>query len=238
MKAQSIHATSSLVSCSSAISWSGGKDSALACMYALNAGLNPHTLITMMDQTGLRSRSHGLQFNFLKAQANALGMRLISPSVSWQTYEDVFIQTLKDLNDIKYTEDSKNKEVTHCIFGDIDLIEHKIWEEKVSAAADLIPVLPLWQQARLTIVNQVLEFKFKPVICVILKDTVPDHFLGRYFDQDCIDELIALNIDPCGEGGEFHTVVVDGPIFKTALDYQLGQIHTTETTISIDFIVN
>ena len=210
------------------ISWSGGKDIALASLKALEMGLHPTHLLTMMDESGQRSRSHGLSLALLQAQASALNMQLITQACTWSTYEETFIHSLQKAHDIG---------ITHCVFGDIDLEEHRLWEEKVAQAATLQPILPLWQQPRLELVEAVISTGIKPIICTILSARVPTHFLGRCFDRACVDELIALGIDPCGEGGEFHTVVMDAPHFHHPISYRTGQQHATATTLSIDILV-
>lgn len=213
----------------SVVSWSGGKDSALALHYARALGLNPTHLIVMMDESGEHSHSHGLSKQLLNAQAHSLGMTLLTAPASWQTYERTFIEQLTRM---------KSQGLTHAIFGDIDIEDHKLWEDSVAEAADLTPVLPLWQQSRLSLVQAVLELKIKPVICAIRKDVVPLDFLGRVFDTMCVNELCELGIDPCGEAGEFHTVVVDSPDFEYPIAYHLGNVYETETTYHVNFIVD
>lgn len=213
----------------SVVSWSGGKDSALALHHAIALGLNPTHLIVMMDESGEQSHSHGLSKQLLHAQAHSLGMTLLTASASWQTYERTFIDQLICM---------QLQGLTHAIFGDIDIEAHKLWEDSVAAAAGLIPVLPLWQQSRLAIVQAVLEAKIKPVICGIRKNIVPLDFLGRVFDATCVKDLCDLGIDPCGETGEFHTVVVDSIDFQYPISYHLGSLYETETTYQVNFIVD
>ncbi len=111
-------------------SWSGGKDSCLALNRAIKNGCEVTHLLTMFDETGMRSRSHSVSQKVMQAQANALGLELITPNASWQSYEIIFIEELKLL---------KAQNFDAAIFGDIDLQPHRDWEEKVCAAAESKP---------------------------------------------------------------------------------------------------
>lgn len=115
-------------------SWSGGKDSCLALQRALRDDYDVKLLLTMFDEIEDRSRSHAIPFNLIEAQAAALGIELVTARASWQNYERVFIEQLKAF---------QNQNLTHGIFGDIDLQAHRDWEEKVCAAANIEAVLPL-----------------------------------------------------------------------------------------------
>ena len=115
---------------------SGGKDSLLALWYAKQAGVQLRTLLTMFDETGLRSRSHGVPRAVVERQAQALGLELLPPSAGWTDYEKVFVEALSTLR-------ARGHEI--AIFGDIDLAAHREWEERVCGLAGMSACLPLWQ---------------------------------------------------------------------------------------------
>src|SRR5258707_4422605 len=94
------------------ISWSGGKDSALALWRARARGLRPIALLTMLDETGERSRSHGLPVDVLQAQAASIGVPLVTASATWAAYTDAFVRALSGL---------ATSDVPACVFGDIDI---------------------------------------------------------------------------------------------------------------------
>ena len=149
-------------------SWSGGKDSCLALKRALANGFEVTHLVTMFDETGTRSRSHAVSLEVMRAQAESLELQLVTPIASWQDYEKVFIETLKDL---------KKQGCDNGIFGDIDLEPHRDWEEKVCTAADIKAVLPLWNENRLAMVNEFLDEGFQSVVICINEKFMDKSFL-------------------------------------------------------------
>lgn len=191
-----------------AVSWSGGKDGCLALDRALRTGATPRGLITMLHESGESSRSHGLSPAILQAQANALGAPLICRSTTWDNYEQSFIDGLREL---------KGMGVEAMVFGDIDLESHREWEERVCAEAGLACYLPLWGEAREPILHELLMRHYTSQITSLNTKRMPETYLGRTVDLALIEECNALGVDACGEAGEFHTVVTDGPSFRRPL---------------------
>jgi uncharacterized protein (TIGR00290 family) len=195
-------------------STSGGKDSLLALWYARQQGYRVTTMITMFDETGARSRSHGIGKSLMHAQALALGMELLTPHATWQSYETEFVATLQTL---------KASGHEGVVFGDIDLLPHRDWEEKVCARANLRAVLPLWQRDRNQLAMQLLQLGFKAiVVCVDHRHLTVD-FCGREYNREFVESL-PEGVDACGENGEFHTFVVGGPMFSAPLDVSVAKI--------------
>lgn len=193
-------------------SWSGGKDSCLSLYRAIQAGGKPEYLLTMFTESGDRSRSHGQRLHVIQQQAEALGIPLKVAAASWSTYEAKFIEAIAEF---------KNNRIDVGIFGDIDLEDHRIWIEKVCSSIGIRPYLPLWQEDRRKIVREFIDAGFKAMV-VAIKDGVLDHkFLGQTLTIELMEEIAALGIDPCGEQGEFHTLVYDGPIFSKPMDYRI-----------------
>ncbi|MDC8757732.1 diphthine--ammonia ligase [Janthinobacterium fluminis] len=186
------------------MSWSGGKDSCLALWRARQAGLAVPLLITAMDESGTRARSHGVPPALLQAQAASLGARLQCYHASWAEYEEKFIAMLRAAAAEGYS---------HAIFGDIDLAPHRAWEEKVCAAAGLTALLPLWGEARRRLVDEFIAAGFKAVVVCVDGRHLPAEFCGREFDAAFLADL-PPGVDACGENGEFHTFVYDGPAFS------------------------
>jgi uncharacterized protein (TIGR00290 family) len=186
------------------VSWSGGKDSCLALWRARETGLQIRRLVTAMEESGESSRSHGVPPQLLQAQADALGIEMRFYPTSWSNYEERFVAVLRAGHD---------DGITHAVFGDIDLVPHREWEEKVCAQAGITASLPLWGEARRKLVDEFLALGFKAVVvCVNGKDLSAD-FCGREFDASFLADLPA-QVDACGENGEFHTFVYDGPGFR------------------------
>ena len=113
-------------------------------------------------------------------------------------------------------------ELTDAVFGDIDLQPHRDWEEMVCKAAGLTAVLPLWQEDRLQLVNQMIEAGIQTMI-VSCNEIMGEKFLGKYINASVIEELQSLKIDPCGENGEFHTLVTDCPLFHTPIKVEVTE---------------
>tara|TARA_R110000868_G_scaffold355512_2_gene617036 strand:- start:1324 stop:2016 length:693 start_codon:yes stop_codon:yes gene_type:complete len=195
-------------------SWSGGKDSCFALMKMLAGNFTLSGLLNVTNETGYRSRSHGLKPEILTAQAKSLGTPIKFVASSWQDYESNFITSLQHLKfDLK---------ISDVVYGDIDIESHKEWEEKVSLAAGLQAHLPLWQGNRIALVEQMIDSGIKAMI-VSCNQTLGSSFLGRLIDKNIISEFEKLHVDPCGENGEYHTVVLDCPIFKKEVAVVLGK---------------
>jgi uncharacterized protein (TIGR00290 family) len=196
-------------------SWSGGKDSMLALHRALAAGHRVEALLAMFDETGDRSRSHALPPALLQAQADALGIPLVMRRASWTDYEAVFTDQLRAF---------AAQGITHGLFGDIDLQPHRDWEEKVCGAAGIEAVLPLWQEPRRRLVDECLALGYRArVVCVDAR-FLDSSFCGREFDAAFIADL-PPGVDACGENGEFHTFVFDGPRFASPVPHTLAAVH-------------
>ncbi len=189
------------------VSWSGGKDSCLAFWRTKSTGTTISLLITAMDESGAKSRSHGVPPQLLKAQAASLGIPLEFYDTSWKTYEDKFIGMLRA---------ARERGITQAIFGDIDLVPHREWEEKVCGAAGLEARLPLWDEERRKLVDEFIAAGFKAVVVCVN---------GNYLSEDKVRRLFA-SADPCGENGEFHTFVVDGPAFEQPVPFKRVAVET------------
>lgn len=185
------------------VSWSGGKDSCLALWRSQQSGFKVTHLLTALEETGSRVRSHGVSVQLMRAQAAALKLDIEFLSASWKEYEYQFIEKLTFL---------KSLGIQSGIFGDIDLIAHREWEEKVCGAAGIAACLPLWNEDRLSLVNEFFHAGFKARVSCVDGRFLDDTFVGCEFDQSFIDRL-PVGVDACGENGEFHTFVYDGPNF-------------------------
>lgn len=195
------------------VSWSGGKDSCLALWRARQAGMTIRRLITAMDEAGGDSRSHGVPPQLLQAQADALGAEMRFYATSWGNYEERFIATLNE---------ARRDGITHAVFGDIDLMPHREWEEKVCAQAGIVPCLPLWNEPRRTLVDEFLARGFKAVVVCVNGNYLGEEFVGRDFDEAFLADLPA-HVDACGENGEFHTFVYDGPAFAQPVAFRRAE---------------
>ncbi len=197
-------------------SWSGGKDSCYALMKMLQKGFSLAHLLNVTNENGDRSRSHGLSPDMIRAQAKALGAPIHFVSSSWEDYEQRFISSLVHLKN--------TAAVSDIVYGDIDIESHKQWEEKVAQAATLKPHLPLWQNDREQLVHDMIGDGIEAII-VSCNETMGKEYLGQPITKELIPKLKAIGIDPCGENGEYHTLVVNCPIFSQRIKPKTGDIH-------------
>ncbi|BCM90951.1 hypothetical protein IAD21_02814 [Abditibacteriota bacterium] len=202
---------SSLALCS----WSGGKDCALAVYHARQSGFDVRFLLAMMDESGEKSRSHAIPLSLLELHAAEMGCELVTPSASWQTYEYEFVVALMEL---------RRRGATHCVFGDIDLQAHRDWEENICKRAHIEPVLPLWNQNRSELAAEVLQLGFRARVVCINQRHLDKSFCGREYDEQFLRDL-PPSVDPCGENGDFHTFVTDGPLFERPIRIEVEEIY-------------
>jgi len=198
-------------------SWSGGKDSCYALMKMKE---KPIVLLNALNENGEISRSHGLSKHILKAQADALGASIHYISATWSDYTEKFIEKLRML--------ANQYELTDAVFGDIDIASHREWEEQVCKAANMNCNLPLWQQDRKTLVNEMIDAGIVAMI-VSCNAQLGADFLGRIINQETLTLLEAKGVDVCGENGEFHTIVLDCPLFNTPVEVVQGKKLVNET---------
>ncbi|HEX8330987.1 MAG TPA: diphthine--ammonia ligase [Segetibacter sp.] len=190
-------------------SWSGGKDSCFALIKAKEAGCTPKILLNVLNEEGKISRSHGIPIEILEAQARCAGLPIHLIQSSWKEYESKFIDALKVLGEKHHLQ--------YAVFGDIDLQAHRDWEEKVCKQANLSAILPLWKQDRKDIVIQMLSSGIKTII-VSCNEIMGESFLGKVLTHQLVEELEGLGVDACGENGEYHTLVLDCPLFSTGIN--------------------
>lgn len=198
-------------------SWSGGKDSCYALMHMQE---KPVVLLNALNENGEISRSHGLSKAILEAQATALGADIHYISATWSEYTEKFIEKLTTL--------ANQYELTDAVFGDIDIESHREWEESVCKAANITCNLPLWQQDRKILVNEMIDAGIVAMI-VSCNAQLGSDFLGRIINQETIQLLETKGVDVCGENGEFHTVVLDCPLFNKPLEVVQGAKLINET---------
>jgi len=186
-------------------SWSGGKDAYLAFARAVAAGARPEALVCMLHEDGQRSRGHGLPVALLEAQAEALGVPLVTGATTWDDYEATFVGVLHEL---------RRQGVEAGVFGDIDLEGHRVWVEGVCKVADLACHLPLWQAPRRRLIDELLAGGVRATVVAVDAAKLDASFLGRELTAALVAELEATGADACGEEGEYHTMVTAAPLFS------------------------
>ncbi len=194
-------------------SWSGGKDCALAFYEATRSGVEITSLLNMATENGEHSRTHGLTSSVLASQAEALSISLVQQRASWNTYENEFKKIVSII---------KDGDALRGVFGDIDMIEHRDWVERVCLESGVEPLLPLWLKEREELLNSFIDAGFKAIVVATDKRYLGEEWLGREINNAFMDDLKALNnVDLSGEKGEYHTFVYDGPIFKKPVEFSI-----------------
>lgn len=208
-------------------SWSGGKDSSLALNHAIGAGAAPGLLVTMLTEGGERSRSHGLRRALLEAQAQAIGVPIAFAATTWDGYEEALTVELRK---------AQRQGLRVGVFGDIDIDAHREWVERVAAAAGTTAVHPLWQRDRTELMHELLELGFRAVLVAVRDGLLPASLLGETIDAAMLEEFAGAGVDLAGENGEFHTCVVDGPIFSHPVEIDRGEVVLRDGVWFIDLI--
>lgn len=194
-------------------SWSGGKESALATYKAISQGYQVSYLVNFVSEDGKRSRSHGINAKVLRLQAEATGIPVVQVKTSWEDYEENFKKVVAEL---------KEKGVKGGVFGDLDLEEHREWIERVCAELEIEPLLPLWKMEPERLLTEFWESGFK---AIVVATRLEDSLLGRSLDKAFLEEIKRFSSHPCGESGEYHTLVTDGSIFQRPLKVTTGRRH-------------
>jgi len=192
------------------ISWSGGKDSCLAYYRSTHNQIKSCYLLNMATEDGCCSRSHGLSTELLQMQSQAIGIPLVQRQTSWADYESEFKKALLIFRD---------EGVTSGVFGDIDLDEHRQWVERVCAECGITPHLPLWGENQNSLLREFIDAGFEAVVVATRAAQLGEEWLGRKIDPEFLADLVEKkkDITPCGEAGEYHTFVIDGPLFKKGI---------------------
>ncbi len=194
-------------------SWSGGKDSCLACYEALSHGFKVSHLVNFIHEG--RVCSHGVSAPIIRVQARLVGIPLVQVGTTWEDYEENFKKTVRSL--IPYG-------VKGVVFGDIYLDEHRDWVERVCSEIGVEAVEPLWGLDPEEVISRLINAGFKAIIVSARSDLIGEEWVGRPISWDFVEYLKERNVDLCGENGEYHTLVVNGPIFKEGIKLKVGEI--------------
>ncbi len=188
-------------------SWSGGKDSCFACYKAIQESHDVSHFLTMMSDSS-KSNFHMIRSDMLDAQSQAIGI----PIVKWTTTPDTYEQNFK-----KALLQIKAEGVEGIVTGDVfDVALHEAgWLDRICKEVGLTPIRPLWHLDTQQILEEFINEGFKATLVRIKTDVLGMDWLGREINKEFFDDLLKLGtVDPCGEHGEFHTFVTDGPLFK------------------------
>ena len=208
-----------------AMSYSGGKDSALALYKMIQKGHKPIALITTVNIEQRRSWFHGIQNELMLSVSESLQIPLIICECTPNDYTKLFENSLKK---------AQLMGAETCVFGDIDIDDHRLWNEERCRKAGLQCILPLWKQSREALTYENIKVGFKALIKIIDSRKLDDSFLGQDLTMPLLEKIKVSGIDVCGENGEYHTFVYDGPIFTFPVSFEKGEMVDFGTHKAID----
>lgn len=207
------------------VSWSGGKDCMLALYYFLqDIGNQSPYLVNFIDPSIHKSKSHQIDSSLLVAQSEALNIPLIQEAVQAENNYEFHLK--------KVISELKTQGVNAGIFGDIHLQEHRTWIERVCQEMDITAVFPLWGRTTSSILDNFISMGFRSLIIAVRNKAEFAPLLGRIIDQKLVEELKQIEaIDLCGEQGEYHSFVFDGPIFNKCIHLSKDETYTEGNAI-------
>jgi len=186
-------------------SWSGGKDSCFALYKAIGKGCEISHLVNFISEEFHRVSFHGTEAKLIQLQSQAMGIPLLQKETTWDGYEQEFKEAVRSLIP---------SGVEGMVFGDIYLQEHKDWVERVCGDLGIEAIEPLWGKSTKEILSSFIADGFEAVIVNAQSKLIDEDWIGRRVDKAFMEYLRRKNIDICGENGEYHTLVTDGPIFN------------------------
>jgi uncharacterized protein (TIGR00290 family) len=200
------------------MSWSGGKDSAMALERALrDASLEVVGLLTTLNEAHGRVSIHGVRRELVEAQARSIGLPL-----HWVPLPDACTNDVYEARMSKAMNEWKDVGVSHVVHGDLFLEDVRAYREKKLALAGLVGIFPIWGEDTSRLARHCIDAGFRPILCSVDTEQLDARFCGRPFDERFLAELPA-GVDPCGERGEFHTFVWDAPIFSRPIPVATGE---------------
>lgn len=194
------------------VSFSGGKDSTLSLYRMIKRGYRIIGLLVTFDKKN-DSCFHRIPKDILREVSRVLEIPLIEVNCGdGKDYEEEFEKALKV---------AKSQGAEICVFGDIDIENHKKWCLDRCDVAGVKGEFPLWQENRESLTNEFIDYGFKAIIKKVNLNNLGEEFLGRELTKGVVNEIKSLGSDPSGENGEYHTLVFDGPIFKESIKFNI-----------------
>lgn len=213
------------------VSWSSGKDSAWALHQSRLAGeMDIAGLLTTTNQAFDRVAMHGVRESLLEAQATQLCLPLTKIPLPWPCPNDAY-ETLMGSAIERLLADG----VTHMVFGDLFLEDIRAYRDGQLAGTGITPVYPLWGRDTATLAREMIDGGLEAIVACVDPKQLDASFAGRRIDHGFLDDLPA-GVDPCGENGEFHTLVTGGPMFHRPLDVQAGKTVTRDGFVYTDIL--
>jgi uncharacterized protein (TIGR00290 family) len=198
-----------------ALLWSGGKDSAAALHRACAQGLDVPRLITFYDAASGRVRFHATRVALLEAQASAIGVELQAIGTDWSQMEERLRKELRVL---------RAEGFAGVVLGDIHLADVRAWYEERVQAAGLEHVEPIWGERPIDLLREFVQSGGRAVVTCVDLRKLDTSWLGRVVDDQFVGDIASIDVDACGENGEYHTFAFAGPVFGKPVSWAPGAV--------------
>lgn len=189
--------------------WSGGKDSCFATYKAMQAGYDVRFLANTISQEYQRVRFHGLAKGVIQQQAEAVGIPLLQQATTAENYAEEFKMNLRK---------GLSSEIAGVVFGDIHLADCLTWANDICRDLGVVAIEPLWHKKQEDILREFIAAGFEAILVSTQANKLGKEWIGRKIDKAFVKDIAKLrDIDPSGENGEYHSLVLNGPIFRKKL---------------------
>jgi uncharacterized protein (TIGR00290 family) len=213
------------------MSWSSGKDSAIALHETMIQGsVEVVGLLTTVEAVSGQVAMHGVRRSLLDLQAESLGLPLHVVELPWPCPNSVYQERMGDA-----LTHARDIGVQAMVFGDLFLEDIRQYREASLESTGIVPLFPLWQRPTPDLARTVIDLGFRALVACVDSTRAPRELVGRWFDRSLLAGF-SPGIDPCGENGEFHTVVVDGPGFSSPIDVVVGETREQDGFVFADVI--
>lgn len=200
------------------LNWSGGKDSGFCLYKAKQQGLHLDALVTTVSQKHNRISMHGVRKALLNQQAASLQLPLHIVEMPGQASMPIYEEEIRKKNKLL-----KKEGFTHVVSGDLFLEDLKTYREQLYAKDEMQCLFPLWKMNTKALLKEFLSLGFKSIIVCVNTAFLDKSFCGRLIDESFINDLPS-NVDACGENGEYHSFVFDGPVFLKPIPFIKGEM--------------
>ncbi len=212
------------------VSWSSGKDSAFALIEARRAGWEIAGILTTLSEAHNRVAMHGVRHALLDRQIAALSLPAIKVAIPSPCPNEIYEARMAEA-----CARIKEQDIRHIVFGDLFLEDIRAYRIEKLSAVDMEPVFPLWRRDTTALAREMIASGLTAHLTCIDPNKLPRSFAGRAFDAALLADLPA-GVDPCGENGEFHTVVSAGPMFRAPIAVSIGETVEREGFVFTDVV--
>lgn len=212
------------------LAWSSGKDSAWALHTLRKQGTEVAALLTTLNQAADRVAMHGVRRSLLEAQAESLGLPLWQVPLPWPCTNADYEQCMAEA-----CRRAVREGFDSIAFGDLFLSDVRQYRERQLAGSGLTPLFPIWDMPTAPLAHEMIAGGIRARLSCIDTKSLDRSFAGREFDQPLLADLPAA-ADPCGENGEFHSFVYDGPGFRTPISIKTGELRDVDSFVYTDLL--